>query len=42
MLFVAWLAMKASGHRWPLISENDQDLCLRRLTARVRFAESQP
>ncbi len=39
VLFVAWLAMKASGHRWPLISENDQDLCLQRLTARLRFAE---
>ena len=39
VLFVAWLAMTASGHRWPLISQDDQDLCLQRLTARVRFAE---
>ena len=42
VLFVAWLAMKASGHRWPVISEDDQDLCLQRLTARVRFAEGLP
>jgi hypothetical protein len=39
VLLVAWLAMKASGHRWPLISEDDQDLCLQRLTARVRFVK---
>ncbi|HEY9107626.1 MAG TPA: hypothetical protein VIN58_13185 [Roseateles sp.] len=39
VLFVAWLAMKASGHRWPVISEDDQDLCLQRLTARVRCVE---
>ena len=42
VLFVAWLAMKASGHRWPVISEDDQDLCLQRLTARLRFVEGLP
>lgn len=42
VLFVAWLAMKASGHLWPVISEDDQDLCLQRLTARLRFAEGLP
>ena len=42
VLFVAWLAMKASGHRWPVISEDDQDLCLQRLTAKVRFVEELP
>lgn len=39
VLFVAWLAMKASGHRWPVISEDSQDLCMQRLTARMRFVE---
>lgn len=39
VLFVAWLAMKASGHRWPVISEDNQDLCMQRLTARMRFVE---
>jgi hypothetical protein len=42
VLFVAWLAMKASGHRWPVISEDDQDLCLQRLTAKARFVEGLP
>lgn len=42
VLFVAWLAMKASGHCWPVISEDDQDLCLQPLTARLRFVEGLP
>jgi hypothetical protein len=42
VLFVAWLAMKATGLRWPVISEADQDLSMQRLTARVRFAEGLP
>lgn len=42
VLFVAWLAMKASGHRWSVISEEVQDLCMRRLTAHVRFVEGLP
>jgi len=32
-------AMKRSGRTWPLITEDDQDLCLRRLTARAKFSE---
>ena len=39
VLFVAWLAMKHSGQQWPVISEDVQDLCMQRLTARVRFSE---
>jgi len=42
VLFVAWLAMKHSGQQWPVISEDVQDLCMQRLTARVRFAEGLP
>jgi hypothetical protein len=42
VLFVAWWAMKASGHRWPVISQDDQDLCLQRLIARLRFVEGLP
>jgi hypothetical protein len=43
VLFVAWLAMKRcevqQKLQWPAISEDDYDVCLQRLTARVRFAE---
>ena len=31
--------MKTSGHTWPVISEDTQETCLQRLTARIRFAE---
>ena len=39
ILLVAYQAMKTSGHTWPLISQDTQEACLRRLTGRVRFAE---
>lgn len=43
VLFVAWLSMKRceAQHkiRWPLITEDDMDLCMQRLTARINFAE---
>jgi hypothetical protein len=39
VLLVAWQAMKSSTVQWPLISEDTQDVCLQRLTGRVRFAE---
>jgi hypothetical protein len=39
ILLVTFQAMKLSGHRWPLITEDIQDGCLRRLTARARFNE---
>ncbi len=39
ILLVAYQAMKTSGHTWPLISQDTQETCLRRLTGRVRFAE---
>lgn len=42
ILLVAWQAMKTSGHVWPVISEDTQDVCLQRLTGRVRFAEGLP
>lgn len=42
VLLVAWQAMKSSGLQWPVISEDDQDACMQRLTARVRFAEGLP
>ena len=42
VLFVAWLAMKASGQQWPVVTEDDQDLCLQRLTARLRFGAGLP
>ena len=32
-------AMKISGRRWPVISEDVQDRCLRRISGRVRFVE---
>jgi hypothetical protein len=43
VLFVTWLAMKRcevqQNQQWPVISEDDYDVCLQRLTARVRFTE---
>ena len=43
ILFVAWLSMKRCEAqrkiRWPLITEDDMDLCMQRLTARIGFAE---
>lgn len=42
VLFVTFQAMKLSGHQWPLITEDIQDGCLQRLTARARFNEGLP
>ena len=42
ILFVAFQAMKLSGHQWPLVTEDIQDRCLQRLTARARFNEGLP
>lgn len=42
VLFVTFQAMKLSGHSWPLITEDIQDGCLQRLTARARFNEGLP
>jgi hypothetical protein len=39
ILLVAYQAMKTSGHTWPVISEDTQDMCLQRLTGRIRFTE---
>ncbi|HRH89282.1 MAG TPA: hypothetical protein PLO41_20745 [Rubrivivax sp.] len=39
ILLVAYQAMKTSGPTWPVISEDIQEACLRRLAGRVRFAE---
>lgn len=39
ILLVAYQAMKLSGPRWPLISEDTQDVCMQRLTGKVRFIE---
>ena len=42
ILFVTFQAMKRSGHTWPVITEDDQERCLQRLTARMRFNEGLP
>lgn len=39
LLLVIYQAMKISGHIWPVISEETQERCLQRLTARARFIE---
>lgn len=39
ILLVAYQAMKLSGHRWPMISEDTQDVCLQRLTGKAKFIE---
>lgn len=33
---------RTCGHVWPVISEDTQEVCLQRLSARVRFAEGLP
>ena len=37
ILFVTFQAMKRSGYAWPIVSEDLQDRCMQRLTARARF-----
>ena len=39
LLFVFHEAMKSSGRRWPVISEDVQERCLTRISGRVRFIE---
>jgi hypothetical protein len=42
VLLVTFQAMKRSGHTWRIISEDVQETCLQRLTARMRFNEGLP
>ncbi|MEJ8854547.1 hypothetical protein WKW79_08205, partial [Variovorax robiniae] len=42
ILLVTFQAMKRSGHEWPIVSEDVQDSCMQRLTARARFNEGLP
>jgi hypothetical protein len=42
ILFVTFQAMKLSGRAWPLVTEDIQEGCLQRLTARARFNEGLP
>ncbi len=42
ILLVTFQAMKLSGHKWPIVTEDIQDGCLQRLTARARFNEGLP
>ena len=42
LLLVFYEAMKASGKTWPVISEDMQDRCMQRVSARVRFIEGLP
>ena len=42
ILLVTFQAMKRSGHAWPLITEDVQETCMQRLTARARFNEGLP
>ena len=39
ILFVSFLAMKASGLTWPVITEDDQDRQLQRFVAMTRFGD---
>jgi hypothetical protein len=39
ILFVCFLAMKASGLTWPVITEDDQDRQLQRFVAITRFGD---
>lgn len=42
ILLVTFHAMKLSGHTWQLVTEDIQDGCLPRPTARARFNEGLP
>lgn len=42
ILLVTFQAMKRSGHAWPIVTEDVQDRCMQRLTARARFNEGLP
>lgn len=42
ILFVTFRAMTLSGCTWPLVTEDIQEGCLQRLTARARFNEGLP
>jgi hypothetical protein len=42
ILFVTFQAMKLSGQAWPIVTEDIQDKCMQRLTARARFNEGLP
>jgi len=42
ILLVTFQAMKLSGHKWPAVTEDIQEGCLQRLTARARFNEGLP
>jgi hypothetical protein len=39
VLLLTFQAMKRSGHAWPTISEDVQEICMQRLTATVKFSE---
>lgn len=39
LLLVLYEAMKGSGSNWPVISEDVQERCLKRISGRVRFIE---
>ena len=39
LLLVFFEAMKFSGGRWPVVSEDVQERCLKRISGRVRFIE---
>jgi hypothetical protein len=42
ILLVTFQAMKLSGRTWPVVTEEVQETCMQRLTARARFNEGLP
>ena len=42
ILLVTFQAMKLSGRSWPVVTEEVQEACMQRLTARARFNEGLP
>jgi len=42
ILLVAFQAMKRSRHHWDTVTEDVQEACMQRLTARLRFSEGLP
>ena len=42
IMLVTFQAMKLSGQAWPVVTEDVQEKCMQRLTARARFNEGLP
>ena len=42
ILLICFDAVQRSGHHWPVITEVQQEMCMTRLSGRIRFTEGLP